>query len=54
MEDREMLDRIIAEAEEGERKHRVRSTPSFVIDRTLYRGGMSADDFNDVIDALVN
>ncbi len=52
MEDRGMFDRIIAEAQEGEQKHGVRSTPSFVVDRTLYRGGLTADEMNEVIDAL--
>ena len=52
MEDRGMLDRIVAERQEGEDKHGVRSTPSFVVDQTLYRGGMTADDFNELLDQL--
>ncbi len=51
MEDRGMFDRIIAEAQEGEGKHQVRSTPSFVIDDQLFRGGLTADDMIEVIDA---
>lgn len=50
MEDRAMFDRIIAEASEGESKHGVRSTPSFVIGDRLYRGGMTAEDMIEVID----
>lgn len=51
MEDRGMFDRIIAEAQEGEDKHKVRSTPSFVIDDQLFRGGLTAEDMIEVIDA---
>lgn len=54
MEDRGMFDRIIAEAQEGENKHQVRSTPSFVVDDQLYRGGVSAEDLIEVIDARAN
>lgn len=49
MQDRSMFDRIIAEAQEGEQVHKVGSTPSFVIDDQLYRGGMTADDMIEVI-----
>jgi len=51
MEDRGMFDRIIAEAQEGELKHKVRSTPSFIIDDQLYRGGLTAEDMIGVIDS---
>lgn len=54
MEDRALFDRIIAEAQVGESKHGVRSTPSFVIDDKLYRGGMTADDMIELIDAKAN
>jgi protein-disulfide isomerase len=54
MEDKGMLERIIAEAQEGEQKHGVQSTPSFVIDETLYRGGITAKDIIKVIDTLAN
>jgi protein-disulfide isomerase len=54
MEDKGMLERIIAEAQEGEQKHGVQSTPSFVIDETLYRGGITAKDILKVIDTLAN
>ena len=54
MDDRGMFDRIIAEAQEGEQKHMVRSTPSFIIDDQLYRGGLTADDMIDVIDSKTN
>ena len=53
MEDRGMFDRIIAEAQEGESKHKVRSTPSFVIGDQLYRGGMTAQDMIEVIEERV-
>jgi protein-disulfide isomerase len=52
MEDKGMLEQIIAEAQEGEQKHGVRSTPSFVIDETLYRGGITAEEMIKVIDTL--
>lgn len=54
MEDRGMFDRIIAEAQEGEQKHQVRSTPSIVIDDQLYRGGMTAEQLIDVIEDKTN
>ena len=54
MEDRGMFDRIIAEAQEGESKHQVRSTPSFVIDDQLFRGGLSAEDMIEVIEERAN
>ncbi len=52
MEDRGMFDKIIAEAQEGEQKHGVRSTPSFIVDETLYRGGMTVEEMTAVIDTL--
>lgn len=54
MQDRGMFDRIIAEAQEGEQKHKVRSTPSFVIDDQLFRGGLTAEDMIEVIDDRAN
>lgn len=51
MADTGMFDRIIAEAKEGEEKHKVRSTPSFVIDDQLYRGGVTAEDLISVIES---
>lgn len=54
MEDSGMFDRIIAEAQEGEQKHKVRSTPSFIIDDQLYRGGLTAEDLIGVIESRAN
>jgi len=52
MEDSGMLDRIVAERQEGEDRHGVRSTPSFVVDQTLYRGDVTVDDFTELLDQL--
>jgi len=54
MEDRGMLDRIIAELQEGDTKHGVRSTPSFIIGDQLYRGGLTAEDMIEVIEAAAD
>ncbi len=51
MEDRGMFDRIIAEAQEGEQQHGVRSTPSFIIGDQLYRGGTTAEELIEIIGA---
>ena len=51
MEDRGMFDQIIAEAQIGEQKHGVRSTPSFVVNDKLYRGALTAEEMQSVIDA---
>ena len=51
MEDRGMFDQIIAEAQTGEQKHGVRSTPSFVANDKVYRGALTAEEMQQVIDA---
>lgn len=51
MEDKGMLDRIVAELQEGDTKHGVRSTPSFIVGDRIYRGDMSVEDMNALIDA---
>lgn len=52
MEDRGMFDQIIAEAQIGEQKHGVRSTPTLIIGETKYGGGLSAEDLTAIVEKL--
>lgn len=52
MEDRGMFDQIIAEAQVGEQKHGVQSTPTLIIGETKYGGGLSAEDLTDIVTKL--
>jgi protein-disulfide isomerase len=54
MEDRGMFDQIIAEAQVGEQKHGVRSTPTLIIGETRYPGGLTAEDITEIVGKLTN
>ena len=51
-QNKEVVDAVLAERLEGEETYKVSSTPSFVIDGKLYRGGMSVEDFTAVVESL--
>ena len=48
----EVIDGVIKQRLEGEQEYQVNSTPSFVIGGTLYRGGMSIEQFEQVVESL--
>lgn len=48
----EIVDGVIQQRLEAEQTYQVSSTPSFVIDGTLYRGGMTIEQFEQVVESL--
>lgn len=48
----EIVDGVIQQRLEGEQTYQVNSTPSFVIDGTLYSGGMTIEQFEQVVKSL--
>jgi protein-disulfide isomerase len=51
-ENQPLIEAVIAERLEAEKTHQVESTPSFVIEGKLYRGGMTAEKMAVVVESL--
>lgn len=54
MADRPLSEAIIQSAKDGQKKHGVNSTPSFVIDGKLHSGGMSFEKMEELIKPHLN
>ena len=52
--DKKLGDGILQTRKDGQEKHDVNSTPSFVIDGKTYGGGMNLEAFSKVVDPLLN
>lgn len=48
----EIIDGVIKQRLDAEKTYQVNSTPSFIIDGKLYRGGMSIEQFEQVVESL--
>ena len=53
LSDKALEDAILGARLEAEQKHRVRSTPTFVINDKVYAGNRSVDEFAAIIDPLL-
>ena len=49
-----LIESVINQRLEAEKEYQVQSTPSFVIDGKLYRGGMSAEKLKVLVESLTN
>jgi protein-disulfide isomerase len=54
LSDRSVEDTVLQARLEGQEKHGVRSTPSFIIDGKLYAGNRTVDEFAEIIDPLLD